>query len=270
MITETTTAIEATTGLSAERIAASRATWAGYGYDPAAFDAALAGNPPVRVDGVPEGDDKHRDNAADGTPKMPSLTKEQIASGIAKLRASGMAEDAIQAAMKADGIKEPTPHELELAKYDASFGFGVPHAPADYKIDYGRAGASLQAGELASFDGHAKEFLTGLQMPPSLGAGLVERVMAVGQAANDMEPAARQLFIREQKALGLRASNGDEAKLAETIRLAGVALKHAGPSEFRSSFLKSQGAHDWFVVSTLANHGAHIERWQASRPGKTG
>lgn len=270
MTTETPTAIEATTGLSAERIAASRATWAGYGHDPAAFDAALAGNQPATIEGAPEGDDRHRDNAADGTPRLPALTPQQIASGIAKLRASGMAEEAIQAAMKADGITEPTPHELEIAKHDASFGFGVPHSPADYKIDYGKAAASLQAGELASFDTEARSFLAGLQMPPSLGAGLVERVMAVGQAANAMDPAARQLFIREQKALGLRASNGDEAKLAETIRLAGVALKHAGPSEFRSSFLKSQGAHDWFVVSTLANHGAHIERWQASRPGKTG
>lgn len=234
--------------LSPERIGASREKWIGHGYDPATFDAALGGK------------------------ASPSLTPEQTASAIAKLRQAGVPEERIIAAMEADGItpkaENRTPEQIE---HDRDFGFDRPaFEPSDYLISHAAETKTRGPDHVAAVDASAKDFLAVLNITPALGAALIEHAVEKGQAWSKASETERELYKREQRAIGLKACGGSPEKLSETIALAGQTIRLAlgGKGDFAEALVKSGAANDWWLISTLANQSRHTNAWAKDRPGK--
>lgn len=191
-----------------------------------------------------------------------------------RLRAAGVPEERIKAALCADGwdVPEHTPEqqaEIEAKEeWDQSWGFGRKVEASEYKIDYlNHGGRNADPVALANVNREATQFLAGMQIDPTLGAAVIERAMDVTQRLATMNPAQREIWKQDQSAAMRRLVGGEEG-MRETTRLAAVALRATGPSELRTLLLERDAFNDPWLVRTLATQGERIERWKAGPKGK--
>jgi hypothetical protein len=93
------------------------------------------------------------------------------------LRASGMPEEAIQAALDADGIKlEPDVRNEDQIEFDRAFPMPAPH---EYAPSYRGRWQGTDA-DLVAYDAEAREWLSAVGPPVALGNDLIERGLDIG------------------------------------------------------------------------------------------
>ncbi len=246
-------------GFTDEQVAAARANWIKFGYDPAKFDAAVAAAPEETPPGYTPGTGIQR------------LTQAEADTLEATLRASGLTEDQVAAELQAHGYERDT-RSPEQFEHDERWGFGREYKAEEYKINYRDAGILDQhtTETMAASQVEWRDLLTGFQISPAIGADLVERAIRTGQAFTKMDADQKTLWIAEQRAQGLRVAGSPEA-VTERNRLAGVAITYAVQHGARASTieaLRQAGAFDdWFTIQTLANHGRALEGWLAGPKG---
>ena len=260
-------------------IASAREHWQSIGLDPVAFDAALAGNTPAPPPAPPGGSPAP---SADSPGQLhlsvsPQLSDDQAEQMAQALLDAGVSEEKIKAALKADGWEvAPTLTPEEQAELDAQeehnqhWGYDHHFEPSDYHVNYAdvlaRAETTTDPDALAQFDQHARSWLADMQMPPELGAALIERGQQVGGELARMDDASKQLWVREQRYLAERMAGGPD-QLAEKIRLAGEVVKQA-PGAFWDQAVKAGWFHDAWMIMTLANEGSRLEGWRNGGPKK--
>jgi hypothetical protein len=241
--------------LTEGQIASARASWTQLGYDPLEFDAAIAGTPPSPEPPADKSPPK---------PAHPTLSPDQVRQAIERLRAAGVAEERIQAALKADGVDvtdADTPAEVEHDR-----AWRVEFEPQDYRVDYiPHGGRTLTPGQLAEFNREATTWLSTIGLEPNLGAAVVERAMVVGKTFAKMTEAQRSLWKIEQRQQAERSLGGAE-QLDAAITSAARAIKAAGASPFTQALVSAGILNDAWILRTLSTHSARREAWSAARP----
>lgn len=250
---------QAPAGLPPE-MASARERWASYGHDLARFDAAISGDAAQPVS--TPADTANPAPAAQGG--RLGLSEAQAKAMADRLIAVGVPEDQVRAALNAEGFEVPevTAETQAQADHDAAHGFASKWSPSDYRPNYlEHGGKGMDPVQLANANREVTAFLAALQIEPTLGAAIAERVMDVSQAVAKMTPAEHSLWKTENRQIVTRRAGGAH-QAQETVRLAAVALKAAGPGEFRSVLLE-RAINDSWLMETLANFGARWESWRA-------
>jgi hypothetical protein len=165
--------------------------------------------------------------------------------------------------------------EAQIA-WDQEHMLDTPRQPADYKLDLRALGLiGRPITEVTAAQEQWGTFLAGMQMDPMIGTGLVEHMSRTGRAFAGMGDAERGLWQMGQETELLRHCGSPEAVKA-LKQDAGLAIQwsyeHAANQGAVAEVVDAMGqsgvTKDWFVLRTLANHGANLRAWQVGRPAK--
>ena len=246
----------------APHIAAARDAWIGYGYDPAAFDAALSGGQPE-----PAPAKVLLDPPADLGGK---LSDDAYAAAVADLRAAGVSEDAIKAAMAQDGRTVPEDDRtIEQRAHDAAYGFDRDYDPSQYRIQYGLHGQAAAKTDLAGFvqlDAEIRDWCSALNLQPGMASGIVESALAASRHWAGLSEPQRASYALEQAALLKRIAGADDYEA-----LAGHALRFTGAAKlpFSQRLAESGALKSAAVILALGQHGQRISEWAGRIPPDT-
>lgn len=236
------------TSLDAGQVASMRDAWITAGHDAAKFDEALAGGP------APAGDEPPIDTISDL--KTATLSEGQAQELADALRAAGVPDDQIAAAMEADGFKQPEPDTRtdDEKTFDEAFGGAKP---ADYKIDFVGRIDGADVSTMAAFNTEATTWLSAAGFPPTIGPSVVERAMDVSIAVSRMSAPEKELWFREQTSQLERQAGGPEA--AEQVMACAAQVLARGDKAFAEKLFNSGAVHDAFVLMSLGLQGARLQ-----------
>ncbi len=235
--------------LTAAQIASAREHWTGLGHDAFAFDAAATGAPLAASMGG--GAQRPDDDAIQvvGASKTPPVTTEQAAAMANALRASGVPEERIQAALEADGIKIE-PDTRSDARRELDRAFPMP-APNEYAPTYRGRWEGTEA-ELVAFDAEARTWLAAVGLPVPIGNDLIERHLDLANRWKGMSEADRTMFKAENRAQFERHFGGPEE--VELALAKAEAVIKAAPQAFTDKLALSGILDDWSAVMNLVHH----------------
>jgi hypothetical protein len=182
----------------------------------------------------------------------PTVTQSQAAEMAQSLLAAGVSPEAVEAALKADGLEPLAPDTRtdEQKEFDAAFA--PPASPSDYSVNYrDLIPADTDPATLSEFHNEATAWAAAVGFPVEMGGGVIERAVEVGRTVSAMAPGERELWVLEQKA-DFERQAGSPEQAAEWVTLAAKTLARAAPS-FTAAMHKSGALDDPFIVRCLAN-----------------
>lgn len=200
----------------------------------------------------------------DNTPTSPAAgqggTPEQArAFADEMVRAGVKTREEADAQLRAYGY-EPAPVDTrsdEAKSFDATFA--PPPAPEGYKLDYiNRLPPGTETSTVAQFNGAATSWLHEVQMPPSIGAAMVERAMEVGQRAERMSAPELELWKREQAIAFDRVAKTPERAAQLRAHAVEVLAMPTKTPEFSIGLLQSGARFDATTLMLLALHGERL------------
>ena len=259
--------------LTPDQVAAFREAWIAAGHDPVRFDMATASTPATptrdasgRYAAPPATGDAPSPVQVLGGTKAPSFNAAQLAEIAESLVRSGVDPQRVREAM-AEQDMVPDERSDEERAHDADWGFDQHYEPKDYDLGGIYRDHSLDPARTPALNVAATEWLAKMQAEPGMGKALMDRVLQVGRETAKLDEAGRGLWKAQQRhALESRFS---PEKVAETMRLAGYAIKMGGAGDdFHEALRLGMALHDATVVRTLATIGRRIEGWSKGG-GKT-
>jgi hypothetical protein len=235
--------------LAPAQVASLREQWVAAGLDAAAFDTAATtdARAPAPTDpSKPE------------PPKVTTsgLSQDQAQEFAEALRASGIPEDKIAEALKADGfdVLEPDTRSDEEKEFDQTFGGAEPH---EFQIDYvGRVDANADPVEAVKFNTEATTWLSEAGFPANIGPGVIERTMDVNSILSRMSAGEKDIWAMEQKAELERQAGGPEAA-DQVMNYASLVLRRGDP-KFAERLFYSGAAMDAFLLMFLGHQGKRL------------
>jgi hypothetical protein len=171
------------------------------------------------------------------------LSEAQIASARADWIGRGLSAEKFDEAVK--------PVEEGRDPASGQFTAEVEYPPSAYRPDFGPLARGLDVADLGKFSGMATKWLSGVGVEPSLGASLLQHLMANSRAFSEQTPAQRSLTARSERLEALRMCGGDETALAERLQLVGQALRR-GDAEFNSELLQRNAFASAFAIMTIS------------------
>ena len=190
------------------RLAADKAYFASVGLDPSLVDQAAA--------------------KGETYTSWPSLSPDQVKATVATLRAAGVPEERIEAALASDGYREvDDPRSEDQREYDEAF----PAVSADqYRPDYtGKVPADASPNWITETHAQASQWAAAIGLPVPIGNEVIERGLTWAKwhdTASDVEKAA---WLADQRSDLVRACGGQDAADAE-LALAAEALAKGSAS----------------------------------------
>ncbi len=243
------------TTFTPDQISGTRDYWISIGLDPAKFDSAMVPAP----EGVPASapaavQDAREEIEVMGAAKIPGMTQEQALEAAEALRAAGVPEDQIQAALAADGFTPLAPDTRTDDQREFDQAFPRP-APSDYHVNYRECTTETDVSALAATNREFTTWAAELGLPAEIGTAVIEEALKVDTRTSRMSEDGLRLWVLEQK-FAFADLAGGEQKVAEKLAMVKPLLER-NPA-MRDRLLRSGALDSATVVIHLANHAERL------------